>query len=108
MPEDKIIKAGQLTLPRILFLAGCGAALFIIVASGQLGMGYLLVSAVLCLLLFLVVIDYRVDISKVNLPERSAQQVVVTPQIPAETARAVGREARPQRRRSSRPAKRRR
>jgi hypothetical protein len=107
MPEDKIIKTGQLTWTRVLFLIACGVVLFIIVATGKAALGYILVTAVLCLLLFLVMIDYRVDMGTVDSTPSPAQQPTPIDQ-PVSTSSAVGgKEVRP-RRRTSRPARRRR
>lgn len=108
MAEDKVIKSGQLTIPRLAFLGLCGLILFVIVATGQLAIGYLLITGVLCLLLLLVTIDYRVSYEAEVKPSQSQQQQTVaagTAEVPAPVVAA--REARP-RRRGSRPAKRRR
>ncbi|MGH9759383.1 MAG: hypothetical protein ACREDR_26800 [Blastocatellia bacterium] len=67
MPEDKIIKSGQITAPRILFLALCGAVLVVIVAEGYLKIGYMLLTAVLCVLLGLIAADYGVAMDHVDL-----------------------------------------
>jgi len=109
MPEDKVIKSGQLTLPRLVFLAACGGVLFIIVAYGLLNIGYLLLTAVLCGLLLLIAMDYGVNIEKVDLSSNpaqaaAAQAVAVAQDKPASTAVRV----QPARRRPSRAAKRRR
>jgi len=108
MPEDKVIKSGQLTLPRLVFLAACGGVLFIIVAYGLLNIGYLLLTAVLCGLLLLIAMDYGVNIEKVDLSsnpaQAAAQAVALAQDKPASTAVRV----QPARRRPSRAAKRRR
>jgi hypothetical protein len=110
MPEDKVIKSGQLTLPRLVFLAACGGVLFIIVAYGLLNIGYLLLTAVLCGLLLLIAMDYGVNMEKVDLSSNPAQAAAAAQAVglsqdkPASTAVRV----QPARRRPSRAAKRRR
>jgi hypothetical protein len=109
MPEDKVIKSGQLTLPRLLFLALCGAVLFVIVASGWLNVGYLLLTGVLCVLLLLVAMDYGVNLEKVDVssvPSQVAASAIsgLSSERPASSAIRV----QPAKRRTSRPAKRRR
>ncbi|HEY6331218.1 MAG TPA: hypothetical protein VI756_17960, partial [Blastocatellia bacterium] len=66
MPEDKVIKSGQFTFGRLAFLVVCGIALFIVVAKGLLLLGYVLLTLILCVLLFLIAIDYGVDLDKVD------------------------------------------
>ena len=67
--RDKVIKSGQLTLPRILFLALIGGAIVFTVYAGGifLTLGYWLITLALCVLLFLIAIDYGVKMEKVNL-----------------------------------------
>jgi hypothetical protein len=108
MAEDKIIKTGQLTWPRLFFLVVCAGIFFIIITTGELAIGYLLVTAALCLILLFVMIDYRVKMPKIEKKETAVQpapDLLVESQA-SEVSTAV-REARP-RRRSSRPARRRR
>ncbi|HEU4391584.1 MAG TPA: hypothetical protein VFV34_27600, partial [Blastocatellia bacterium] len=63
-------------------------------------------TAVLCVLLFLIMIDYKVDLGKVDVNPSQSQPAALNQ--PAETADlATAKEARP-RRRTSRPARRRR
>jgi hypothetical protein len=81
--------------------------LFIIVATGQLAIGYLLITGVLCLLLFLVSIDYKVSYEEEVRSSTFSQQQAVTATVVETPAAVVARETRP-RRRGSRPAKRRR
>ena len=71
MAQDKLIKSGQLTFTRILFLALCGGLIFAFVALGGkfLSIGYLLVTLAICLLLFLIAIDYGVTMEKVETSE---------------------------------------
>jgi glucan phosphoethanolaminetransferase (alkaline phosphatase superfamily) len=108
MAEDKIIKSGQLTLPRILFLAVCACVIFAIVYFGLLNIGYILLTAVLCVLLFLIAIDYKVEFDKAGVQEQ-ALQIVTTAETPlaAEKATSTAKRVR-QKRRANKPAKRRR
>ena len=71
MAQDKLIKTGQLTFARILFLIFCGGLLFAFVALGGkfLTVGYFLVTLAICVLLFLIAIDYGVKIEKVTTNE---------------------------------------
>src|SRR5262249_37257923 len=73
VPEDKAIKSGQLTLPRVVFLAACGGILFVIVAYGWLNIGHLLLTAVLCGLLLLIAMDYAVNMEKEGVSGARAQ-----------------------------------
>src|SRR5262245_51143667 len=65
MPEDKLIKSGQFTAKRLLFLLVAGLLLVGVVWSGHLNLGYLLLTAVLCVLLVLVSMAYAVNMEKV-------------------------------------------
>lgn len=109
MPEDKVIKTGQLTLPRLLFLVVSGGVIALFVAQGGvwLSVGYLAVTLVLCVLLFLVAIDYGVKMDKVVTESQTAPSSDVAVAAAAETARVSVSESRPKRR-ASRPTKRRR
>lgn len=109
MAEDKVIKSGQLTLPRLAFLALCGIILFLVVATGQLAIGYLLVSGALCLLLLLVAFDYHVayDVTAEKTAQSSDQPGAAVGATEPATPATTPREARP-RRRTSRSARRRR
>lgn len=102
--EEKIIKAGQLTLPRILFLAACGVILWLIVYYGQLKIGYLLVTASLCILLLMVALDVGVKLDEYD-PAKVAQRPEQQPVAPAPAA-APAPQIKPKR--SKRPARRRR
>jgi len=66
MPEDKLIKSGQFTAKRLLFLIVAGLVLVAVVWSGHLNIGYLLLTAVLCVLLILIAMDYGVNMEKVE------------------------------------------
>jgi hypothetical protein len=85
MAEDKLIKSGQFTFARLLFLVGCGAVIFAFVwAGGQfLRVGYLLLTAVICVLLYLVAIDYGVKMDSIDTSAKS-------PSLPLESALATG------------------
>ncbi|HUK89971.1 MAG TPA: hypothetical protein VLZ81_06190 [Blastocatellia bacterium] len=72
MAEDKVIKTGQFTFGRLLFLAACGVVLFIVVAKGLLIYGYLLLTLILCGLLFVIAIDYGVDLDTVEFTSQTA------------------------------------
>lgn len=52
--RDKVIKSGQLTLPRILFLAVVGGVIVFTVYAGgvYLSIGYWLLTVAICGLLF--------------------------------------------------------
>ena len=71
--DDRLLKRGQLTLPRLLSLAAIAG---VIVAAVWLGgvwltIGYWLITIGFCLLLFLIAIDYGVEMEKVS-PEHRA------------------------------------
>ncbi len=109
--RDKVIKSGQLTLPRILFLAVVGGIIVFTVYAGgvYLNIGYWFLTIAICGLLFLIAIDYGIKMDKVDLTSQTAQ-----PEATVDTAGAPGGELkttmggpRPKRR-ASRPAKRRR
>ena len=109
MPEDKVIKSGQLTLPRVVFLAACGGILFVIVAYGWLNIGYLLLTAVLCGLLLLIAMDYGVNMEKVDLSGAPAQAAAGdVPALTSDKPATPAVRVQPARRRTGRPAKRRR
>ena len=60
--RDKVIKSGQLTLPRILFLGVVGGVIVFTVYAGGifLTLGYWFLTIAICGLLFLIAIDYGV------------------------------------------------
>ena len=105
MAEDKILKSGQFTIARLLFLVACGAVIVGIVALGGkfLSIGYLLLSAVICVLLYLVAIDYGVKMDTVD----TTAKAQALPLESAVVARPVVDEAKT-RKRSARTVKRRR
>ena len=108
--RDKIIKSGQLTLPRLLFLALVGGIIVFTVYAGgvYLSIGYWFLTIAICGLLFLIAIDYGVKMDRVDLSGQPAQAAVAAEATTA-TSPSVKTtiEARPKRR-TSRPAKRRR
>jgi len=107
MAKDKIIKSGQFTIRRILFLALAGGIIVGTVAMGGLwlNIGYWLITLSLVVLLLLVAYDYGVNFERVEAqPQQQAQ--TITPIEPTAVSQTVS-EARV-RRRSSRQVKRRR
>ena len=109
--RDKLIKSGQLTLPRILFLAVVGGIIVFTVYAGgvYLNIGYWFLTIAICGLLFLIAIDYGVKMDKVDLAVHPAQAepVAASPAGPAAELKTTMGGPRPKRR-ASRPAKRRR
>ena len=110
MPEDKVLKSGQFTWSRLLFLGIAGGLIALFVARGGvwLTVGYFSITLALCLLLFLIAIDYGVKMDKVNAPEQASAQGPGLGLSPvAEVFKPTASEPRPKRK-GSRPAKRRR
>jgi hypothetical protein len=110
--RDKVIKSGQLTLPRILFLVVVGGIIVFTVYAGgvYLSIGYWFLTLAICGLLFLIAIDYGVKMDKVNLTVEPAQAAAASPQslnTATLSLKTATSEARPKKR-TSRPAKRRR
>jgi hypothetical protein len=110
--RDKVIKSGQLTLPRILFLAVIGGIIVFTVYAGgvYLSIGYWGLTIAICALLFLIAIDYGVKMDKVNLTVEPAQAAVAAAEstnTATPSLKTTLGEARPKKR-TSRPAKRRR
>ncbi len=110
--RDKVIKSGQLTLPRILFLGLVGGIIVFTVYAGGifLTLGYWFLTIAICGLLFLIAIDYGVKMDKVNLNVEPAQAAAALEPVgaAAPSLKATLGEARPKKRSTSRPAKRRR
>ena len=115
MPEkDKLIKSGQFTLPRLFFLLVSGVVVFVIVATGRLNIGYILLTLVICLLLYLIATDWGVQMEEIETGNLAPRQDLnrnpalagVAPTEPVAT-RPINQESRT-RRRSSRQPKRRR
>ena len=110
--RDKVIKSGQLTLPRILFLAVVGGVIVFTVYAGgvYLTLGYWLITLAICGLLFLIAIDYGVKMERIELTGGSVQAAASPIEQEAADSPALKTtlgEARPKKR-TSRPAKRRR
>jgi predicted exporter len=106
MAKDKVIKSGQFTLRRILFLVVAGGIIVGTVAMGGLwlNIGYWLITLSLVVLLLLVGYDYGVNFEKVEAqPQQSQTMTAIEPTAVSQTVS----EARV-RRRSSRQVKRRR
>ena len=109
--RDKVIKSGQLTLPRILFLAAIGAFVVGMVSLGPIFMiiGYWVLTLAICGLLYVIAIDYGIHMEKVDLTGASVQQAAATQVSNASAsveskpltseARAKKRTSRPKRRR---------
>ncbi len=109
--RDKVIKSGQLTVPRILFLAVVGGIIVFTVYAGgvYLSIGYWGLTIAICGLLFLIAIDYGVKMDKVDLSGQPVQAAAAAEPANAATPilKTTMGEARPKKR-TSRPAKRRR
>jgi|SRR5258705_4637501 len=110
--RDKVIKSGQLTLPRILFLVVIGGIIVFTVYAGgvYLSIGYWFLTIAICGLLFLIAIDYGVKMDKVSLTAEPAQAAVASAESTSAATPSLKTtlgEARPKKR-TSRPAKRRR
>jgi len=109
--RDKIIKSGQLTLPRIGFLVLVGLVLWAIVffEGVFLNIGYWVLTLGICVLLYLIAIDYGVKMEKVELATESGHPdaLAESTEGPAVEVKTTMGGPRPKRR-PSRPAKRRR
>jgi len=108
--RDKVIKSGQLTLPRLLFLAVVGGVVVFTVYQGGifLAIGYWLLTLAICGLLYLIAVDYGIKMDKVELHPSQAPISLTSPAATTnEIARASVGEPRPKKR-TNRPAKRRR
>lgn len=107
--KDKVIKSGQLTLPRILFLVAIGVVIAGMVAVGGkvLIIGYWVLTLAICILLYLIAIDYGVHMEQVNLMAPPPQNVAVETAT-GETARMADASEARVKRRTARPVKRRR
>jgi hypothetical protein len=109
--RDKVIKSGQLTVPRILFLIVVGGLIVFTVYAGGifLSIGYWGLTLAICILLFLIAIDYGASIDKVSLATQPAE-IAAAPESTATSTPSIKSaisEPRPKKR-ASRPAKRRR
>lgn len=109
--RDKVIKSGQLTLPRILFLALVGGIIVFTVYAGGifLSLGYWFLTLAICGLLFLIAIDYGVNIEKVSLTvEPQGPAAAIEPSSSATPSLKTSLSDPRAKKRTSRPAKRRR
>ena len=109
--RDKIIKSGQLTVPRILFLVVVGGLIVFTVYAGGvfLSIGYWGLTLAICVLLFLIAIDYGVSMEKVSLATQPAEIVAAAEPTGPTTSNLKSTISEPrQKKRASRPAKRRR
>ncbi|MFP5261433.1 MAG: hypothetical protein ACLGJB_05955 [Blastocatellia bacterium] len=106
--RDRVIKSGQLTLPRLLFLAVIGGVIVATVALGgvYLTIGYWLLTIAICVLLYLVATDYGIKMDRVDLTGQPPQPAAVEAAPARESVRPAG-EARVKRK-PARPVKRRR
>ena len=109
--KDKVIKSGQLTLPRIIFLVAVGVVIAGMVALGGkfLIIGYWVLTLAICGLLYLIAIDYGVHMEKVDLSGHPTPAALeATPAAEATRVATSSAEPRAKRRTTGRPAKRRR
>jgi hypothetical protein len=108
--KDKVIKSGQFTLPRLLFLVVIGIVVAGMVALGGkfLSIGYMALTLAICGLLYLIAIDYGIHMEKVDLTGHPAQSDAIAATPAGETARAAAPTEPRVKRRTSRPVKRRR
>ncbi|HJQ26303.1 MAG TPA: hypothetical protein VKA60_20485 [Blastocatellia bacterium] len=108
--KDKVIKSGQLTLPRILFLAVVGVLVAGMVAIGGkfLIIGYWVLTLAICGLLYLISIDYGIHMEKVDLTAQPVPSSAGEATPVSDTPRAAAPAEPRAKRRTSRPAKRRR
>jgi hypothetical protein len=110
--RDKVIKSGQFTLPRLLSLAAIGGLIVAMVAVGGMALtvGYWVITLSICILLYLIAIDYGVKMDKVGATSQPFQAVpaaVNAPDATIDATRVVASEVRVKRK-GNRPARRRR
>lgn len=108
--RDKVIKSGQLTIPRLLFLAVVGGLIVAMVSLGgkALIIGYWALTLAICGLLYLIAIDWRIKMDKVDLTGQTMQATAL-PEAAGPTSEVKTTMGGPRpKRRPSRPAKRRR
>ena len=108
MAEDKLIKSGQLTVPRLIFLAVSGGLIIFFVARGGiwLSVGYFALTLALCVLLFLIAIDYGVKMDKVSFGAQPSEGPAIQPAA-SEVFKPTVTEPRPKRKPSRAPKRRR-
>jgi hypothetical protein len=108
--KDKIIKSGQFTLGRLFFLAAIGGLIVAMVAIGGLALiiGYWALTLGICVLLYLIAIDYGIKMDKIDVtgPAQVTAAATGVPAAASEAPRTTS-EARVKRK-GNRPAKRRR
>lgn len=110
--RDQVIKSGQLTLPRLVSLAAIGGLIVAMVALGGIALtiGYWVITLAICILLYLIAIDYGIKMDKVDTTGQPLQVAAAGAESPVaaiESAPAVTGEVRVKRK-NSRAAKRRR
>jgi hypothetical protein len=107
--KDKVIKSGQITLPRILFLVLIGGLIFTMVAVGgkALIIGYWLLTLAICVLLYMIATDYGVHMDAVSLTAQPSQTAAIESAASTDVARPATSET-SIKRRPSRTVKRRR
>lgn len=108
MAEDKLIKSGQITWKRILFLVGSGVLIvgFVWLGGRALSIGYMLLTLAICVLLYLIAIDYGIHLDKFE--KHSATPGLPDDPMLASSSTSVTPSAQAPRRRVNRPTKRRR
>jgi hypothetical protein len=107
--KDKVLKSGQITLPRLLFLALVGGVIVLMVYYGGvwLSVGYWLITLSICALLFMIAIDYGVNAENIDLATAQTVPADTTASIAAPAEVKAAAEVRPKRR-TTRATKRRR
>lgn len=109
--RDKIIKSGQFTIPRLLSLAAFGGLIVAMVAIGgaALSIGYWVLTLAICVLLYLIAIDYGIHMDKIDAtgPVQVAATAAGAPGVSTEAVRAATSDARIKRK-GTRSARRRR
>ena len=100
--RDKVIKSGQLTLPRLLFLAGIGAFVVGTVALGgiYLTIGYWALTLAICGLLYIIAIDYGVHMEKIDLTGSAVQPTAAAQVSAAAESKPLTSESRAKKRTS--------
>ena len=110
--KDKVIKSGQLTLPRILFLGVIGLVIAGMVGLGGkfLIIGYWVLTLSICGLLYLIAVDYGVHMEKIDASGPAPAALAPPETTPAGEAPRLtaAAEIRAKQRRANRPVKRRR
>ncbi|MEW6129186.1 MAG: hypothetical protein AB1757_19255 [Acidobacteriota bacterium] len=106
MAEDKLIKSGQVTFKRVFFLIVAGAVIvgFVYLGGRALNIGYMLLTVAICVLLYLIAIDYGINLDKVEKHAPSTNSPL-EPMLATSTTQPT---TTPQRRKVNRSTKRRR